>query len=349
MRHGSTRPPGYPKKGLSVLDLSPIPSGSTAGDALRNSIDLAQHAELLGYTRVWLAEHHNAGSLASSAPEILIGQIAACTRTIRVGAGGIMLPNHAPLKVAEVFRVLSALFPGRIDLGLGRAAGTDPRTARELRRDKPVDDEEIASELDVLLDYLAPDDLPRKPFSGTTIAVPANVASPKIWMLGSSDKGSATAAERGFGFAFAHHMNPEDAPVELRKYRETFRPGHTATPHSIVAVSVVCAETDEEARRLASSGELSWLRFSQGMRDQPLPSIEESLAHVFDADERAAREAAGKRSFVGSPERVRSELGALVEATRADEIIVMTHVHAHEARRRSYELLARAFDLAPET
>ena len=232
---------------LSVLDLSPIPSGSTAGDALRNTLDLARHAEMLGFRRYWLAEHHNAGGLACPAPEIMIGQVAATTQSIRVGAGGIMLPNHTPLKVAETFRVLHALFPGRIDLGLGRAPGTDPRTAAALRRSRAaLDVDDFPEQFAELTRYLDEDDPPRTGFSGTIRAVPIHVPSPELWLLGSSEAGGALlAAQRGMGFAFAHHINPEDSVRVLRRYREAFVPslGRHA-PWAILALAVVCAETD---------------------------------------------------------------------------------------------------------
>ena len=330
---------------LSVLDLSPIPSGSTAGDALRNSLNLARHAEALGLRRYWLAEHHNAGGLACPAPEILIGQVAAVTRTIRVGSGGIMLPNHTPLKVAETFRVLHALFPGRIDLGLGRAPGTDPRTAAALRRSRQalvVDD--FPEQLDELVRFLADDGPPRTGFSGTVRAVPFGVPSPELWMLGSSEAGGALlAAERGMGFAFAHHINPEDAIRVMRRYREAFVPSaHRSDPWAILAVAVVCAETDAAARRLASSGELAMVRFVQGIRDRPMPSVEEALAYRYDPEEEALRAGRWGHLLVGDVARVRERLGALVEASGADEVMALTHVHEHAARKRSYELVLEA-------
>jgi luciferase family oxidoreductase group 1 len=330
---------------LSVLDLSPIPSGSTAGDALRNTIDLARHGEALGLRRYWLAEHHNAGSLACPAPEILIGQVAAVTRSIRVGSGGIMLPNHTPLKVAETFRVLHALFPGRIDLGLGRAPGTDPRTAAALRRSRQalmVDD--FPQQLDELMRFLADDGPPRTGFSGTIRAIPIDVPSPEIWMLGSSEAGGALlAAQHGLGFAFAHHINPEDSTRVLRRYREAFVPSpRRREPWAILALAVVCAETDLAAQRLASSGELAMVRFVQGIRDRPLPSVEEALAYRYDAEEEALRLGRGAHLLVGGVVRVRERLQALVESSGADEVMVLTHVHEHAARKRSYELVAEA-------
>jgi luciferase family oxidoreductase group 1 len=330
---------------LSVLDLSPIASGSTAGDALRNTLDLARHAETLGLRRYWLAEHHNAGALACSAPEIMIGQVAAVTRSIRVGSGGMMLPNHTALKVAETFRVLAALFPARIDLGLGRAPGTDPRTAAALRRSREaltIDD--FPERLGELEEYLADDASPRASFSGTIRAIPTNVPPPEMWLLGSGDAGSALlAAERGLGFAYAHHINPADAIPALRGYRSAFVPSLARpTPWAILAVGVVCAETDREAEELASSGALAMVRFFQGDRDRPLPSVEEARAHVFDEYEESLRVGRRQSTLVGGVARVGEELKALVTASGADEVMVLTHVHSHEARKRSYALVAEA-------
>ena len=330
---------------LSVLDLSPIPSGSTAGDALQNTLDLARYAEEIGVRRYWLAEHHNAGSLACPAPEVLIGQVAATTRSIRVGAGGIMLPNHTALKVAETFRVLHALFPGRIDLGLGRAPGTDPRTAAALRRSREalaVDD--FPEQLAELVGYLDDDEPPRAGFSGTIRAIPTNVPSPELWLLGSSEAGGALlAAEHGFGFAFAHHINPDDSVRVLRRYREAFVPSPgRREPWAILALAVICAESDAAAERLASSSELAMVRFLQGIRDRPLPSVDEALAYRYDAHEEALRVGRRAHLLVGGVARVRERLGALAAASGADEVMVLTHVHEHAARKRSYELVAQA-------
>lgn len=331
-----------------MLDLSPVTGGSSAHDALHRSLDLAELTDSLGFTRTWFAEHHNAAAIASSAPEIVIGLAAARTRQMRIGAGGIMLPNHSPLKVAELFRVLAALFPGRIDLALGRAAGTDPATARELRRGKPMlDADELPAELDKLSAYLKPDDGPRSPFARSTIAVPTGEPRPRMWLLGSSDYSSTAAAERGLGFAFAHHMNPADARQELTKYRDLYRATESApSPYAIVSVAVICAETDDDAKRLSASAELGWIRFAQGMRDEPMPSVEEALAHQDDDQQAAIRAMFRDRLIIGSPARVRARLQVIKDECAADEIMVLTHVHDHEARRRSYALLAEAFDLA---
>jgi len=330
---------------LSVLDLSPIPSGSTAGDALRNTLDLARHAEALGLRRYWLAEHHNAGGLACPAPEILIGQVAAATTSLRVGSGGIMLPNHTALKVAETFRVLHALFPGRIDLGLGRAPGTDPRTAALLRRSREaVVTDDFPEQLASLVAYLDDDGPPRTSFGGPVRAIPTNVPAPELWLLGSSEAGGALmAAQRGVGFAFAHHINPDDSVRVLRRYRDAFVPSpRRARPWAILALGAICAETDEEAERLATSSELAMIWFLQGIRDRPLPSVKESLAYSYEPHEEALRASRQQRVLVGSPARVKEELYALVAASGADEVMVLTHVHDHAARKRSYDLLAKA-------
>ena len=326
---------------LSVLDLSPIPSGFGAHDALENTLDLARHAESLGLARHWVAEHHNAGGLASSAPEIVIGQIARVPSRIRVGAGGIMLPNHTPLKVAETFRVLSAFFPGRIDLGIGRAPGTDPRTARALRRNAPEMD--FDASLDELVTYLNERGGPRGPFAGTIVAAPTGVAPPPIWMLGSSDGGVEFAARRGLPFAFAHHINPRDAVATMRRYREAFRPSAAnPEPYAILAVGATTAETERELEPLERCGDVAGLRFAQGLRDLPFPSEDEARAHVFDADEDALRLAMRERHFLGTIDRVARDLRAIVEETRADELMVMCNVHDHEKRKHVYTLLARA-------
>ncbi|CAN5798140.1 hypothetical protein BH09MYX1_BH09MYX1_51680 [soil metagenome] len=247
---------------FSVLDLSPIASGSDATAALRNTIDLAKHAEALGATRYWLAEHHNAGALASSAPEIMIGQVGAATQSIRVGAGGIMLPNHSPLKVAELFRVLSALFPGRVDLGLGRAAGTDPRTAAILRGGRGPSADDFPEQMTALTGYLDERGEPRGPFGGGTRAIPSGDYSPDLWILGSSDYGGAYAAAHGLPFAFAQHINPGDAEAVLRCYRREFRPSpRLPHPRSMIALSVICAATDAEARDLERGAQIGFLRF----------------------------------------------------------------------------------------
>ena len=233
---------------LSVLDLSPVPSGSTSAEALRNTLDLARFAEELGYTRYWLAEHHNTRLIASSVPEVMIGHVANVTKRIRVGSGGVMLPNQAPLKVAEAFHMLEALHPGRIDLGLGRAPGTDPLTVLALRRG--MNDEDFPEALFELLSFLSGGFPANHPFHRVR-AMPDDIPAPEIWLLGSSDFSARLAAARGLGFAFAHHISPEPAIPALRFYLENFRPSQfLAEPKAMIGVSVVCADTDERAREL---------------------------------------------------------------------------------------------------
>jgi luciferase family oxidoreductase group 1 len=335
-----------PSLRVSALDLSPIPAGSSAGEALRNTIDLATHVEQLGFRRYWLAEHHNAGSLASSSPEILIGLVAQATREIRVGAGGIMLPNHSALKVAEWFRLLEALFPGRVDLGLGRAPGTDPRTARVLRRDAPPTADDFSTQFGELSGFLT--DSPCASLGSRVRAIPTGVAAPPLWVLGSSDYGGAFAARLGLGFAFARHINPLDAVAVLRAYRATFRPSATRTsPQAILALSVVCGESDDEAEELALSVDLSMTRFNRGIRDLPFPSLEEARAYRYDEQEELLRRAHRNRHIVGGPARVADEVRSLVQASGADEVMILSHVHSHQARRRSYSLVAQALGVEP--
>ena len=329
---------------LSVLDLAPISSGQSPSDALARTIDLAMHVESLGYARYWLAEHHNAKSMACSSPEVLIAVVASRTARIRVGSGGVMLPNHAPLRIAEAFRTLSGFFPGRIDLGLGRAPGSDGRTARALRRLPPdvklPPPEAMEDDLVALQRFLADDVEARPPFATSIVAVPSPVVPPVVHMLGSSAFGGALAAKHGLPFAFAHHFAPDDAVEVTRSYRRDFVPSaRTKEPYVILAVAALAADTDDEAQRLAQSGRLRWLQFSQGLRDLPLPSVEEAEAHEWSEEERALAPG-GDGGLVGSGETVRRKLEQLCEATGAEEIMITTAVHEHAARRRSYELIA---------
>lgn len=332
---------------LSVLDLSPISAGSTSAEALRNTLDLARLADALGYERYWLAEHHNTALIASSAPEVLIGQVAAVTRGMRVGSGGVMLPNHAPLKVAETFRTLLALHGPRIDLGLGRAPGTDSRTALALRRSRAaLTAEDFPAQLAELLGFFNGDFPEDHPFRRVR-AMPEDAGTPDIWLLGSSDFSARLAARRGLGFAFAHHINPLPAIDALRLYREEFRPSsYLSEPRGLVAVSAVCAETEERADVLARSSDLTWLRFAQGMLG-PLPSVEEATSYPYTSEERAVVRMNRQRTFVGSPDTVRERLTLLATEAGVGEVMLTTMTHDHAARRRSYELLAEAFAVSP--
>jgi luciferase family oxidoreductase group 1 len=328
---------------LSVLDLSPVGSGSTATRALRNTLELARLADRLGYARYWLAEHHNLPGVASPVPEVMIGHVASETSRIRVGAGGIMLPNHAPLKVAETFRVLEALHPGRIDLGIGRAPGTDPVTAVALRGPRGgAGAEEFPEQFGELLAFSGGGFPEGHPFR-SVVAVPEDVELPPIWLLGSSGYSGQAAGEMGLGYAFASHFSPVDPAPPMRAYREHFRASERfAEPHAILAASVVCADTDERAEELASSMGLAWVRLRTG-NPGPLPSPEEAMAHPYTPAERRLLEAYRSMQVVGGPSAVRERLSAMAEVTGADEVMVTTMVHDHRERLRSYELLAGTF------
>ncbi len=330
---------------LSILDLSVVTTGTPPAAALRNSIDLARHADALGYVRYWLAEHHNLPSVASPAPDIMIGQIAAVTERIHVGSGGVMLPNHAPLVVAERFKMLEALFPGRIDLGIGRAPGTDQATTHALRRRLDGrEGDDFLERLQELTLWETRGFPPGHPYNNV-VAMPDDTPLPPIWLLGSSDYSSELAAQVGMGFAFAHHFASHDAVEALTHYRSNFRPTRwRSTPHGILAVAAVVADTDEEAERLASSMDLSRLLRDRG-RYVPLPSVEEALSYSYTDADRASIARNRSRLFVGSPATVRQALQPLISASHADELMVITAVYDHEARKRSYSLLADAFEL----
>ena len=324
---------------LSVLDLAPVLSGSSARVALRNSIDLARHVERLGYCRYWVAEHHNMPGIASTAPAVLIGQLASATETMRVGAGGVMLPNHAPLVVAEQFGMLEALHPGRIDLGIGRAPGTDQLTASALRRTADVSAESFPQDLGELIAFFHGTFPDTHPYAGIS-AVPALGNVPGLWLLGSSGYSAQVAGLLGLPFAFAHHFMPANTLPALALYRQSFRPSvYLDQPYVIVAVQAVCAETDAEATRLAASSALSFLHLRQG-RPGLLPSPEDALAYPYSETERQAIRHRQVDQVIGSPETVRRGLGDLLERTSADELMLVTVVYDHAARLRSYELVA---------
>jgi luciferase family oxidoreductase group 1 len=290
-----------------------------------------------------LAEHHNFPGIASSAPEILIERVAAETSRVRVGSGGIMLPNHTPLKVVETFRVLEALHPGRIDLGIGRAPGTDSVTALALRRSRAaLAAEDFPEQLAELLAFASGHFPAGHPFESVT-AVPNDVELPPIWLLGSSDYSAQAAAALGLGFAFAHHINPANAVEALRAYRDGFMPSaHLQHPETILAVSVICADTDERAEELAMSQDLSWLRIHAG-RLGLFPSVEEAKAYPYTERERASIAATRARFTVGGPAKVRARLDDLLAQTGADELMITTMIHNHADRLHSYELLAADF------
>ena len=334
---------------LSVLDLSVVTTGTPPAAALRNSIDLARHADGLGYVRYWLAEHHNLASVASPAPDLMIGQIAAVTKNIRVGSGGVMLPNHAPLVVAERFKMLEALFPGRIDLGLGRAPGTDGATAHALRsRLDRREGDDFLERLQELILWETRGFPPGHPYNNV-VAMPDDSPLPPIWLLGSSDYSSELAAQVGMGFAFAHHFASYDAVAAMTNYHAHFKPagGWRATPHGILAVAAVSAATDAEAEKLASSADLNRLRRDRG-QFLPLPSVEEALAYPYSDAERASIMRNRSRLFVGSPATIQSKLKPMLDAAKPDELMIITAVYDHDARKKSYSLLADAFGVGKQ-
>ena len=318
---------------LSVLDLAPIVEGADARQALEASRELARHAERLGYRRFWLAEHHNFPGIASAATAVAIAHVAAGTSTIRVGAGGIMLPNHAPLVIAEQFGTLDALHPGRIDLGLGRAPGTDPLTAHALRRTREGGVDRFPDDVAELLDFLAPA-RPGQP----VVAVPGAGAAIEVWMLGSSLFGAQLAARLGLPYAFASHFAPAHLERASEIYRRTFRPSERlARSRLMLGVNVVVADTDAEARRLRTSLELAFLALRRGRPVRLPPPVD----HV-DASpaERAMLDDVLAASFAGAPDTVRRDLAGFAARTGADELIVTAQIHDPAARHRSYELLA---------
>ncbi|HZQ13944.1 MAG TPA: LLM class flavin-dependent oxidoreductase [Pseudolabrys sp.] len=328
---------------LSILDLSPVSEGVPSAQALRNSLDLARLADAIGYTRYWVAEHHNLPNIASSAPEIMIGQICAVTGRIRVGSGGVMLPNWAPLAVAERFKVLEALYPGRIDLGLGRAPGTDPATSYMLRRRQGISEEDDFLERFQELMLLETRGFPEgHPFHKVR-AMPAEVALPPIYLLGSSDYSAQLAGQIGAAFAFAHHFATFDAVAAMKLYRDSFRPSPAhAEPYAILATHVVCADSDAEAARLATTVELNFVRRAKG-EYLPLASPEAAAAYDYSPVDRARIAQNASRLTAGAPATVKARLAPLIAATQADELMVTTMVFDHAARKRSYELLMQAF------
>ncbi len=321
---------------LSVLDLASVSEGSTPADALRNSLDLARHAERLGYRRFWLAEHHNMVGIASAATAVAIGYVAGGTNSIRVGSGGIMLPNHSPLVIAEQFGTLASLYPGRIDLGLGRAPGTDQQTLRALRRNPLSADTfpQDVLELQALLGPLQP---------GQTVqAVPGTGTEVPLWILGSSLFGATLAAMLGLPYAFASHFAPDALLPALAAYREKFEPSRQLDhPHAMVGVNVIAADTDDEARRLFTSVQQAFANMVRGTRGRLPPPIDD-IESYWTPMEKAHASNMLSCSIVGSPETVRRGIEELSRRTGADEFIVAAAIHDHRARLRSYEILSEA-------
>jgi luciferase family oxidoreductase group 1 len=319
---------------LSILDLAPIVAGSTAGEALRNSLELARHAERWGYRRFWLAEHHNAAGIASAATAVVIAHVAGGTSTIRVGAGGIMLPNHSPLVIAEQFGTLASLHPGRVDLGLGRAPGTDQLTMLALRRDHPGSDTfpQDVLELQLLLGDPQPGQAVR--------AIPGMGTHVPLWILGSSLYGAQLAAALGLPYAFASHFAPEALLSALEVYRARFQPSEQLSePYAMVGANAIVADDDAQAARLFTSAQQSFTNIQRGRRGQLPPPIDDIESYWSPGEKERASQML-RRSFVGSPATVREGLDAFVAETGADEVIVAAAIHDHAARLRSYELLA---------
>ncbi|MDP9189846.1 MAG: LLM class flavin-dependent oxidoreductase [Actinomycetota bacterium] len=331
---------------LSVLDLAIVAEGAGPAEALCNSVELARVVERLGYRRHWVAEHHNMPGIASSAPAVLTAELAAATSTLRVGSGGVMLPNHAPLVVAEQFGTLVSLHPGRIDLGIGRAPGTDQITASALRRSADaLSVEDFPQQLGELLGFFDGDLFPEgHPYRSIT-AVPGAGVRPEVWLLGSSDYSAQAAGALGLPFSFAHHFSPRNTVAAMQIYHDSFQPSRWLDePHSMVAAAAICAPDDERARFLAGPARLSFARLRQG-RPTRMPTPEEAAAHKFSAQEEAAVKTVSGSAVIGGPEKVREGLLELAERTGADELMLTTMVHAQSDRLRSYELIAEVMGL----
>jgi luciferase family oxidoreductase group 1 len=329
---------------LSILDQSPIPSNRTATDALQATLELAQAAEHWGYHRYWLAEHHGLLGLADPCPEILLTRIAGATGRIRVGAGGIMLPYYSPLKVAEQFRMLCALFPDRIDLGVGRAPGGDRLTAQAMSGGSYTSADDFPQQVFDLVCYLD-GSLPKDhPFAGVTVQ-PKIEHAPEVWVLGSSDFGGALAAHLGLRFTFAHFINAHGGDQVVRAYRDEFRPSpREPKPYSMVAVFVICAETDAEAEEIASSMDLRRLQMDYGL-NTPIPTREEALARSYSDEEKARVQRHRARSVIGAPDKVATRLKEIQGQFAADELMIITVTGDYSSRLRSYELLGEVWPL----
>jgi luciferase family oxidoreductase group 1 len=341
---------------LSVLDQSPVPSGSTPSQALRNSISLAQHVESLGFHRFWMSEHHAMETLACTAPEIMLARIGAETSSIRIGSGGIMLPHYTALKVAETFRTLHALYPNRVDLGIGRAPGGGPIEATALRRYRSVPQnalqvDDFPDQLSELLSFLHKDFPAQHPFSRILVE-PDSPGGPDVWLLGSSLWSSRAAAEFGLPYAFAHFFSPEPTRQAIEHYRADFRPNPDLkdearkTPEAMVAIGVICAETQAEADRIFQSVRLLQYRSRQNDR-RPVASPEEAAAELRPYGPREPETTEFPRYVVGTPDVVQARLTAMAESLQIEELVVNTITHEHTARLRSYSLLAEAFNRKP--
>ncbi|HLJ23795.1 MAG TPA: LLM class flavin-dependent oxidoreductase [Candidatus Acidoferrales bacterium] len=337
---------------LSVLDQSPVSEGYTPADALQNTVELARLADHLGYERYWIAEHHAIVTLASPAPEILIARLGAETSGIRLGSGGVLLPHYSPFKVAETFRMLHAMYPGRIDLGIGRAPGGSGLEAFALRRersDRPQNDD-FAEQLMELLAFLHRGFPPEHPFARIKVS-PDMPGAPEVWLLGSSSWSAAAAAKLGLPYAFAHFITPEETPSSLEFYRSHFQPSEfLSAPRAIVAPGVICADTEAEAQRLYSSTQLHIRRIRLEGKRLPVPTPERAIAELSGAGEEADSVARGRgewpRYVVGAPEQVRDELERMAGRLHVEEVMAISVLHDYQARQRSYRLLAEACGIA---
>ncbi|GLQ11514.1 hypothetical protein GCM10007913_34460 [Devosia yakushimensis] len=328
---------------LSILDLAPIAEGTSTPDALAETVKLAQLGDALGYTRLWYAEHHGMASIASSSPEVLIASAAAHTQNIRVGSGGVMLLNHAPLRIAEAFRTLEALHPGRVDLGLGRAPGGDGYAMRALRSGGG---EEFSAYLAEMMAFDEDSFPPDHPFSRVPVA-PGGINLPPLWLLGSSGASAQAAGQLGMGYAFAAHFSHTPPGPAFEAYRYGFKPSAAMPePRTILGVSVVCAPTDEEAQYLSHSQAVQWALFTTG-EQRRLMSPEAAHARVLTTQQQGIIDHQSTLWIVGSPQTVRDTIAEKLESSGADEVIITTTIHSYELRRRSYQLLAEAFGLTP--
>ena len=330
---------------FSVLDLSPICEGAAAADAFRNTLDLARQAERLQYKRYWLAEHHNMPGIASAATSVVIAHVAGGTKTIRVGSGGVMLPNHAPLIIAEQFGTLESLFPGRIDLGLGRAPGTDMRTARALRRNLSGSDDTFPQDVLELMSYFdAPPPTSAHVMGQQVRAVPGAGLNVPVWILGSSLFGAELAAELGLPYAFASHFAPDHLMSALSLYRSRFKPSRALEkPHAMACISVFAAETDREARRLFTSLQQQFIALRRGSPG-PLPPPRDTMEGFWSPMERQMVEHSLAYAVVGAPDTVRRGLAEFITGTQVDELMVTAQIYHHESRVRSFEITAAARD-----
>jgi luciferase family oxidoreductase group 1 len=336
---------------LSVLDQSPVPAGCTPGDALRNTIHLARAADSLGYERYWIAEHHAIETLASPAPEVLIARVAAETSGIRVGSGGVLLPHYSPLKVAEIFRMLHALYPGRIDLGIGRAPGSGGLEAYALQRDrsKRLQASDFPEQLTELLAFLHHEFPLEHPFARIKVS-PETTGAPDVWLLGSSTWSASVAAQFGLPYAFAHFIGPEQTVAATEQYRSNFKPSkYLREPRTILTLGVVCADTEAEAERLAASTKMLIRRIRLGGERRPVPTPEEAIKELESlgpgADPLTWDGSEWPRYIVGDPAQVSSKLESMARDLQVHELMILTVIHDHAARLHSYELLAESFGL----